>query len=139
MSLSVGQREQLLIYVRMLADMMDLKDWRLSVAEEPVDSSAQASAQVSAVAGRKMAEIEFCADFSSMSREDQRIVVVHELIHLHFEPMAIMSDNIIKKILGRESAGVFKIAFLQELEYGVDGLALAISPLFPLPPSLKKP
>jgi hypothetical protein len=121
-----------------MADLLDLRDWRIEISKERVLDPAEASADVSVVAGRKMAFVAFCDDFASQSSEDQRVVVIHELIHIHFEPMALLADDVAKKALSSDAADVFRLAFIQNLEYGVDGVALAIAPLFPLPPPLKR-
>lgn len=138
MALTTAQRSKLLKYVRSMADTLGLKDWTITISPDPVEKSANASAQVTCPAGAKIADIEFGADFASKSREEQRWTVVHELVHLHFEPMALMTEEVAKKTMSPEAGSVFSAAFIHELEYGVDGVAVAVSPLLPLPPALGK-
>lgn len=115
--------ESLRGYVRRLADLMTLRDWRFAVVDEAADQGH--NAQVSVTYGQKHARIWFAWDFAAKPPDEQRYVVVHELLHCHFD----MAD----RIAGHGLKGGRKNAIRITLEHGVDDVARALAPHLPLP------
>ena len=121
------RRERWVPYVRQLADILHLKDWRIDVYEDaPGDPNAIASCNP--IDGRKYAVIRLGESFLTDTPDDQRQTLTHELMHCHLGPMARMI----------ESHGDFPPAAKLAMEYCVDGLADAIAPLLPMPPASTK-
>jgi hypothetical protein len=118
------RRQRWAPYVRQLADLLRLRDWRIDVYEDaPAEPTAIASC--APVEGRKYAVIRLGESFLTDPPDDQRQTITHELLHCHLGPMVRM----IEVHDGLPPAA--KIA----MEYCVDGLADAIAPLLPLPPA----
>jgi hypothetical protein len=118
-----SRRQRWAPYVRQLADILRLKDWRICVAEDPPPENALASC--APVEGRKYATLRFGESFLTDDRLEQRHTIVHELLHCHFGPMWRMLE-------GEEKVCP---AIRMAMEYCVDGLADAIAPLVPEPPA----
>jgi len=112
-------------YVRILADCLALRDWSFAFGALPAPAPYQA--QITPLRGRKHAEIRLCEGFFILAGAVQRRCLVHELLHCHLAPCGFVAQD----ALGPNFQGVFVL----NLEYGVDGLADAIAPLLPLPPS----
>jgi hypothetical protein len=110
-------------YVRQLADILHLRDWRIDVSEES-PSSPDSLASCQPVQGRKYAVIRLSESFLTDHKAEQRHTLTHELLHCHLGPM--------HRLL--EAAEAMPPTALLALEYCVDGLADAIAPLLPEPP-----
>ena len=120
---NLTRRQRWAPYVRRLADLLCLRDWRIEVYEDsPSDGSAVASCQP--VTGRKYAVIRLSESFLTDPKADQRHTLTHELLHCHLGPMT--------RLL--EANEAMPPAVQLALEYCVDGLADAIAPLLPEPP-----
>ncbi len=111
-------------YFRVLADKLALKDWQVNIKDEgPADCDCLACVQT--LEGRKVAFVWLSEDFLGRDEQCQRHTVVHELIHLHHACV----DHMSLKHVGDKQRELIKAG----LEYMVDGLADAISPMLPLP------
>ena len=117
-----SRRQRWAPYVRQLADILRLKDWRIQVLEDLPPENALASC--APVEGRKYANLRLGECFLVDAAEEQRHTIVHELLHCHLGPMTRMI----------EAHDGMPPAAMLALEYCVDGLADAIAPLLPLPP-----
>jgi hypothetical protein len=118
------RRQRWVPYVRRLADLLCLRDWRIDVYEDaPSDGSAIASC--APVTGRKYAVIRLSESFLTDGGPEQRHTLTHELLHCHLGPMA--------RLL--EANEAMRPSVQLAMEYCVDGLADAIAPLLPEPPA----
>jgi hypothetical protein len=117
------ERQRWLPYIRRIADLMMLKDWRIEISEEHPADGAHASCEP--VQGRKFATLRLSSGFVEGTQHEQRQTVVHELIHCHFGHAWRLLEVNDHMTTGAKMA----------LEYGIDGLADAIAPLLPLPPA----
>jgi hypothetical protein len=118
------ERQRWLPYVRRIADLMMLKDWRIEISEEP-PAASDACASCDPVQGRKMATLRLSSGFLEDPPDDQRQTVVHELIHCHLgHSWRLLEAN-------DHMSNGSKMA----LEYAVDGLADAFAPFLPMPPA----
>lgn len=124
-------REDAERYVRALADELRLKDWRITVADEPCDDHAQA--QVSIPYGRRCAIIYISPEDCGI--EGARQAIVHELLHCHFEPINWAVNNAADP-LGSLAFGVLEGSVSDATELAIDTLAEAIAPMLPLPGAL---
>ena len=119
-------------YVREIADLFDLKDWDVILSRQnPESESAWASNYT--YYGQRRCDIHLHADnFFVEPPENQRRIVIHELLHCH-------TDNVFEAsriyLSGKEGdeASLFERYFKQQSEWMVDSLATAIAKHFPLP------
>lgn len=109
-------------YVRDVADDMGLRDWRITLCRTPAMPDARA--QMDSTEGRKSVSIWFAWDFREHEREQQRHAVVHELVHVHFDPAWKYAE----RVMHQEQYVAYSIMS----EYGVDGIADLLAPQFDL-------
>lgn len=132
-----GDRDELRPYIRHLADLCGLKDWRLLLSDAPLvhdpDRNGYSTMATCAVNyGQKRAVIEISADWASWDAADLRSTVVHELLHCHAEPMRWAVNNT-KHAVGTALYEVIYDAFTDAMELAVDGIATAWAATLPLP------
>ncbi len=120
---TLTRRQRWAPYVRQLADLMRLKDWRIEVYEE--SSYGDSTASCEPIQGRKFAVIRVSESFLTDPSIDQRHTITHELLHCHLGPFV--------RLL--EANEAMSPAVKLSMEYAVDGLADAIAPLLPAPPA----
>ncbi len=133
--LTSKQRAKLGPYVRDIADLMNLRDWTFQVMHEPIHSSAPHAATITTLYGRHFAHINFAADFATYDPEEQREIVVHELLHCSFSSANALPPRI-GDILGLAAAEVLAVFLHEKVELGVDRIANAWAKTMPLPPKL---
>lgn len=126
--------ERLGQYVRVIADSMRLRDWTLMVDREPCDIDNHAS--IACADQRKVAVIQFSASTSHQDQDTIRHTVVHELIHPHFHQL-LNAIYDLEPHLGAAAFKTFLDRCVDALEYGVDAMADAVSPLMPTMEELK--
>jgi hypothetical protein len=124
---NVTRRQRWAPYTRKLADILHLKDWRIDILEE-LPGGSDAIASCAPVAGRKYAVLRLAECFLTDPPIEQRQTLTHELLHCHFAPTM--------RLL--EATDSFGAAEKLSMEYFVDGLADAIAPLLPMPPTSTK-
>ena len=121
---TITRRQRWAPYVRRLADIMHLRDWRIEVSEEsPTGTDSLASCQP--INGRKYAILRISESFLTDTQLEQRHTLIHELLHCQLGPL--------HRLL--EANDAMPPSVLLALEYVVDGLADAIAPLLPEPPA----
>lgn len=114
-------------YIRKLADLCGLKDWKVTLEDEhPGDGNLGAC---ECVYGRKVARVRI-AEHDTI--EELRHTIVHELLHCHLDPCRLPIENI-RNTLGQSLYDVTHGAFVDFIEYGTDAIASAWAPLLPLP------
>jgi hypothetical protein len=123
-------RAALSLYVRWVADELELRDWTINLSAELPPEGCHAL--VTSTYGRKLATIKFEDDFRSLDPEQQRHTVVHELVHCHLESATNIVLNDLEEYLGKTADQVFWNGFKRQIEYGVDGIASAIAKHMPL-------
>lgn len=122
-------------YVSDIAQMLGLDDWKITVhAEEPGDAidGSDAIASVSCTYGRKIASLRLGKDFLNSPPEEQRHVLVHELIHVHMWGVLALVRTTLPKMLGESAYDVLLTALTQQDEHATDALATAVAPMLPL-------
>jgi hypothetical protein len=135
--ISARQFRDLANYVRDIADLLDLRDWKLNI--EPVPEPDPAfRASCSPVEGRRFARVAFSRDVATWPPDLIRSTVAHELIHCHFSHL----DDVVgkaEKPLGL-AFGPWHDAYKLAAEHAIDALAEAFADHCPMPPrSLGKP
>jgi hypothetical protein len=117
-------RQSWLPYARDLADRLGLRDWRVAVSDDPPEDPG-ATASIECVEGRRLAILRLSDRFLAGRPADQRQTVTHELIHCHLAPL----DQVVM------AAGLSDPWVRVILEYAIDGLAAAVAPMLPIPPT----
>jgi hypothetical protein len=123
-------RNALARYIRWVADAIELRDWTITLDDEPCDPDY--NARVDCSEGRKHATIAFHAKFREMDPEDQRQTIVHELVHAHHAVTWRMVQTDLLRPLGQETYGVFVDSYRRAMEYCVDATADALVKHLPL-------
>lgn len=119
------RRQSWLPYVRLIADMYGLKDWVIEIDNDgPTDRNAYASIYMPP--GRKMGYLRLSQFFLDETLLEQRMIIVHELTHCHWHT----SYSFAQDFLAEDK----KLIHSNLMEFGVDGISVAIAPFFPLPP-----
>lgn len=124
-------RELLTEYIRWIANRLGLRDWILTLMRQPSEDDCIAS--VNLTYGRKLAQIYVAWDILERDPAEIRETVIHELLHVHYEPAFNQAQNDLLHVMGDDTHSLFMAAFRRQVEYATDGLAAAIAPLFPLP------
>ena len=121
-------------YVRATADTLGLRDWDVRVHDDPSEEGF--NAQMYTIEGKHLAWIQFATNFSEIAPEEQRKVVVHELLHVHHTAL----EDVLWHDL-RKSDSLSKPQFTQlwqtyrrTQEYVIDALACVIAHGLPLIP-----
>lgn len=126
-----GDPYQLGQYLRRLADMMGLKDWKLAIGDTPPEEASM-NACVELVFGRRVAVISFQDRWPSWTPEDLRQTCTHELLHCHFNQI-LWPVNGITKHVGLMIYEPLYDAVNDRIEEGVDAVAEAWAKALPLP------
>jgi hypothetical protein len=121
-------RQSWLAYTRDLAERLGLRDWRVAVSDDPPEDPG-ATASIECVEGRRLAILRLSDQFLAGRPAAQRQTMTHELIHCHLAPL----DQVMM------AAGLSDPWVRVILEYAIDGLAAAVAPMLPLPPSAGPP
>lgn len=122
--MTARQHSKLERYVRLCADRLGLRDWKLEVSRDELHSQ-RAVAQTRWAYGQRWAQLSFGDEFFEYSPEDQRATVIHELLHCHF---GAACDAVVRNAKPR----TYK-HFMHQLEYGLDATAVAVADHYPLP------
>lgn len=120
-----------LAYIRQLADLLGLKDWRIDLDRDSVNREGPGASNYTYY-GRKAADIALGPSFPNQSPEDQRWILAHECLHCHF-------DRLHKGVIdyaeskGDSDDSYFAKAHLRDFEAVVDTMAVIVAPFLPLP------
>lgn len=119
-------------YVRETADQVGLRDWSFIVKRDAPSKDSRL-AEISCAFGRKCATIWFCNDFRTQDPATQVYGVVHELMHCHMAGVDSLALTALvdSKTLTEQQNAIFYEGFLQEFEYGIDGIATFVARGFP--------
>ena len=129
--MSPKQYRSLARYMGQIAKEFGLKDWELTLHDEPPDLD-QALASVECVYGRRVAHIRVAPDFDHYTPESQRNAVLHELIHIHTEPVRALIRTALPSLIGAPAFEAFMAGFTQADEHATDAIAAAIAERYPI-------
>jgi hypothetical protein len=110
-------------YVRSLADLMGLRDWKVTIGDGGARDDSAASVWLQG--GVKNARIHLSEEFLGYDADRQRQTLVHELVHAHFAA----SDGMLMDWLDDAR---YK-GYVRIFEYAVDGIAEEWAKFLPLP------
>ena len=125
-------RDELVRYVRVVADVFGLRDWEIVVSDEFTDDD-DTLADTATTYGQRVARLRFNEHWQSWTPEELRSTVVHELLHVHTESISEVLGDIVGATMDEKAAAATTAAVSYQLERAVDQIAVAIAPYFPLP------
>lgn len=130
------RREMWQQYFVHIAQMMELRDWRFTVVEEPSEEGAGAS--WNGYLGRQEADIRLSVDWETYPPEKQRAMAVHELTHSHLHEADMYVAQTAKQLSGKGRAGKKQTHLIYSTfdlltEFAVERIAQCIAPRIPLP------
>lgn len=117
-------------YLREMADTLGLKDWDFFIEHNDEDSPFAATCAI--VVGQKRAKLGFPPGFDTLTPEQQRQTITHELLHCQTDRWKIIFNRLAPFLSDREY-DLMELAFRDVMEEAVDGIATAIAPFLPLP------
>lgn len=126
------ERKRIARYVARLAALMGLRDWTINIMSDEPDVK-EAYASVACTYGRRIASVWFADGFELLPPDVQRHVIVHELLHVHFDRITTLASQSLPMVMGAPAYGVFDEALRDHLEHGVDAVADAFACALPLP------
>lgn len=132
-----GDRDQLGLYIRDMADMLGLRDWTFFHSYDAPDNSG-AGADCHVTFGQKHAKLRFQSDWPTWKADELRHVVVHELLHCHLWTVDQRFCDL-KPLIGESAYLVAETAHREALELAIDGMAVEWAQLLPLPIKAKEP
>jgi hypothetical protein len=123
------QRDYLAGWVREVADMLALRDWRIFVS--PFDAEKDSHA-TSWIANRYDEQwIAVGRRFFDESPDERRETLMHELLHPHFYRVTRLGFDLVERELGTRTEAVIETAVEVAEELAIDRLARAIAGFFP--------
>lgn len=123
------RRQRFAPYLRHLADMMGLRDWRVEIEDD--DPGEDHLASVCCVYGQRQAIVRLGDRFLDKPPDRQRWCLVHELNHCHLEPAWQIAED------GMPEST--RPAFRRIAEYANDAIAEAWAVHLPMPPGPDEP
>lgn len=127
-----AERKRLARYVRTAANTLGLHDWDIRIQDDEPDTK-EAWASVSCTYGRRIARIWFSAGFELIDPDEQRHVIVHELLHIHFDRILSQADGSLPGLLGIGAFSMYMAGLRENIEHGVDAVADALAAALPVP------
>jgi hypothetical protein len=124
------QRRSLLRYILDIAVHMGLRDWTFSLEAEPCEDAHAAT--IACTYGRKIASICVSQHWMTTAPEEQRHVIIHELVHVHLDSNLTLVEGSLPSQLGASAFSVFREAYRQHNEHATDAIASAIEEFIPL-------
>lgn len=131
--LSVEELDYLGAYIKKLAHILRLRDWRIRVSDEHCGEHAWA--EISRLDDHYEVVIKMNIEWPTMERDALRMTLAHELLHIHeFNGQAIVAVDILGNVRNHALRHTLHKTYGREMELMTDALAAAIAPLLPLPP-----
>jgi hypothetical protein len=118
-------------YIRQVADLMHLKDWKFVLDKEPANPNN--GAEMDSVFGRKEVHIRLSPTWAAFTPKQQRYYVVHEITHTYFEPMDHHLCGKMKRAMSTTDLEAWHEDYMLPFEYGIDDSARTIARGMPLP------
>ena len=123
--------EALAIYVNRLRHMLNLDFWAIEIERErPEVESAYAATHIQSQGN--VAKLRICHDFRGFEPDLQRVVIIHELLHLYTDRLFSDMLDVIEDIGSSQTYQATRVVFRTQYERLTDALAYAIAPAHPL-------
>jgi len=117
-------------YMRILADLMGLRDWELRLSWDAAEEGNMAEIMITQ--DRHIATIYLAENFTTWTREETRNTFAHELAHIFLDaPERVVDDA--AGALGETAFALLKKQHHRQIEIATDALAGALVRGLPLP------
>ena len=126
------QRVSIRNYIAFLASHLGLNDWSIRLMPQVCENPNHA-ATVVCTPGRKIAQVTLAEDWLEQTPEEQRHVLIHELIHVHADHEFQYIEDTLPTLIGSVAYLPFEKAYRDLHEHAVDALASAMEDHFPVP------
>lgn len=123
-------RRTLRRYVARTAKQMGLRDWEIFVSDDE-PSQPNWIAECVNLPGSRVATLRFRSTFRECEDLWQRATVIHELLHCVHAQTQDLVDVHLASVAEEDVHTIFNAAYRQANEYAIDGLAVALAPMFP--------
>jgi hypothetical protein len=117
-------------YTRQIAVSMGLGGWVIEESETPAEEGALAT--IEPTYGQRHAKLSLCKEWETLTPEEQRDTIVHELLHVHLAHFSQLAHDIVES-LDEGAAKAARASLALAEEYAVDAMSTAWSPFMPLP------
>lgn len=125
-------------YFRTVADTLGLSEWTIyfrltpEIPDDGEDPQISPLAVIRVAPESRFASVRLCQGFSDEHHEMQQVSLIHECLHIYFEPLLhTLTDEILPGALGAQAATAIDAYLGVEKERTIDALAVALSPLMP--------
>lgn len=129
---SAAQTKAIERYIAELKEPLGLTDWEIVLRQDAPEKDDDALATIQVVYGQRRANLRLCHEFVMIPARRQRRVLVHELLHCHFDGIDKLTEGL-AEALGANAAVVFELSHRLALETSLDAMATAWAEVFPLP------
>lgn len=119
-----------MVHIRETANLLGLYDWQLTLSHVAADDD-DAGAMVRVIPRRRWATIHLASDFATFTDEQKHHYIVHELLHLHTNPMMQTIRDSMPDLLSLNTWTLFENVTTDHEERIVDNLATVLAPLLP--------
>jgi len=117
-------------YCRQLATLFGLAHWRIDF--DPGDPGDDCLAAMRVISGQQRAALQIGRTYHSLSPEDQRSTMLHELLHIWLWQVTEVVEGV-AALLGTHAAHVVSHNHDLAVERATDAISIAIAEHFPLP------
>ena len=124
------KRELAQAYIAKALPLLNLKQWDVKVSESLPPDDAYADIEVSE--NLWSATIRLSEDFWKEKPENQRRIIAHELIHVHYAGVERLL-NTIESSVGSMVFSILNHVWDTETERGADSLSTPLAKVLPLP------
>jgi len=117
-------------YVDAAKRILNLSQWDIKVKDYP--SAEDAYADIEAHDQLWHAKLRLSEDFWKESAEDQRKIIAHELIHLHYAGVERLVNSA-ESVMGTAAYDLYSKVWEIEVERAADALSGPVGGLLPIP------
>ena len=117
-------------YVDLCKDVFDLSHWKVVVSRESCEEDSWAEVEVSDNLWE--ATIKLAPDFFTQTKLEQRRIIAHELIHIHYAGAERIVESL-DGVLGSQAYEIVDSIYTIETERGADSMSRLVARLQPMP------
>lgn len=120
-----------LAYLRKAQEVLNLNHWDVRLSD--LTAGPDEYAVVDFTTGQHDAAVRFGRAFWSATRQNQRYVIIHELVHIHLRHLDTLTE-VACEALDPAATAMMLAAHNIGIEYATDSIARVLVRLMPLPP-----
>lgn len=125
-------------YFRTIADELGLADWTIyfrltpEIPGDGEDPQTAPLATIRVAPESRFASVRLCQGFSDERRGLQQEALIHECLHIYFEPLLhTITETLLPELVGAQTASTATAYLSVEKERAIDALAMALSDKMP--------